>query len=130
MKKAFLVGINKYQGSPLRGCVNDVIVVQQILVSQFGFKQENIKIMTDYEATRANIVAGLKWLTTGVGSGDSIVFHYSGHGSQVMVDDRTSTNEVDGRDEILCPINLDWNNPLRDHEVGAFFKRVPKDCIT
>jgi hypothetical protein len=101
MKKAFLVGINKYTGSPLRGCVNDVVVIHQILTTKFGFKNENVKIITDYEATKKNIINGLKWLTQGVKSGDSIVFHYSGHGSQVMVDDWTATEEVDGRDAIL-----------------------------
>jgi len=130
MKKAFLVGINKYSNSALRGCVNDVITIFQILTSKFGFKAEEIKVVSDYEATKENIVNGLKWLTTGVQSGDTIVFHYSGHGSQVMVDDLTSTNEADGRDEILCPVNLNWSDPLRDHEVGAYFKRVPKDCTT
>lgn len=130
MKKAFLVGINKYSQSPLRGCVNDVISIFQILTTKFGFVPENIKVLTDHEATRSNIINGLKWLTTGVSSGDSIVFHYSGHGSQVMVDDWTSTTETDGRDEIICPVNMDWNTPLRDHEIGAYFKRVPKDCTT
>jgi len=130
MKKAFLVGINKYPGSALRGCVNDVITIFQILTSKFGFKAEEIKVISDYEATKENILKGLKWLTTGVKSGDTIVFHYSGHGSQVMVDDCTSSNEVDQREEILCPVDLDWNDPLRDHTVGAYFKRVPKDCTT
>jgi len=130
MKKALLVGINKYSNAPLRGCVNDCVMVFQILTSKFGFKRENMRILEDYDATKENIVAGLKWLTQGVSSGDTIVFHYSGHGSQVMVDDWTATEEVDGRDEILVPINISWDNPLRDHEVGAYFKRVPKDCET
>ena len=130
MNKAFLVGINKYSGSPLRGCVNDVIMIYQILTSKFNFEKENIKVLTDYEATKENIIKGIKWLTTGVTSGDTIVFHYSGHGSQIMVDDLTTTTEADGRDEIICPVNLDWNDPLRDRELGAYFKRVPKDCTT
>ena len=130
MKKAVLVGINKYNGSPLRGCVNDVIVMHQLLTKQFGFKHEDIKVLTDYEATKINIINSIKWLTQGVGSVDSIVFHYSGHGAQVSVDDWTSTSETDGLDEILCSVDLDWNNPLRDHELGAYFKRVPKDCNT
>lgn len=128
MKKAFLVGINKYPNSPLRGCINDCIVIFQILTSKFDFKTENIKILNDYEATRKNIVNGLKWLTQGVTENDSIVFHYSGHGSQVMVDDWSSTNEVDGRDEIIVPYDMDWTNPLRDYEIGSYFKRVPKKC--
>lgn len=129
-KKALLVGINKYDQSPLRGCINDVVVIHQILTKQFGFKHEDIKILTDHEATKNNIIDHIKWLTQGVSSGDSIVFHYSGHGAQVSVDDWTATNETDGLDEILCDVNLDWTNPLRDHEIGAYFKRVPKDCTT
>lgn len=130
MKKAFLVGINKYSQSPLRGCVNDVITVFQVLTKKFGFKAEDIKVMTDHEATKQNILNGLKWLTEGTKSGDTIMFHYSGHGAQVSVKDWTDNDEIDGRDEILCSVDLDWNNPLRDHELGACFKDVPKDCTT
>lgn len=130
MKKALLVGINKYPSAPLRGCINDVLVIFKILTAKFGFKTEDIKVLADLDATRSNIINGLKWLTQGVAAGDTIVFHFSGHGSQVMVDDWTSTTEVDGRDEIICPIDLDWKNPLRDHELGYYLKNVPKDCET
>lgn len=130
MKKAVLVGINKYTQGPLRGCVNDVIVMFKILTTQFGFKPEDIKVITDYEATKKNIIEGIKWLTEGVGEGDQIVLHYSGHGSQVMVDDRSSFDDIDGRDEILCPHDMNWADPLRDHDVGLYFKRVPKSCET
>jgi len=130
MKKALLVGINKYQGSPLRGCVNDVLVVFQILTEKFKFKHSDIKVLTDYEATRANIIDGIKWLTTGVGDGDSILFHYSGHGSQINVSDWTSSDEADGLDEIIIQVDMDWNKPIRDNELGMYFKRVPKSCNT
>ncbi len=130
MKKAVLVGINDYRSAPLRGCLNDVIVMQQILTKKFHFDNKGIVILTDQEATKRNIIASIKWLTQNVDEDDSIVFHYSGHGSQVSVDDRTSTDEIDGRDEILCPFDLDWNDPLRDHELGALFKKVPKSCNT
>lgn len=33
--------------------------------------------------TRANMIAAMKWLVTGAQKGDSLFFHYSGHGSQV-----------------------------------------------
>ena len=129
-KKALLVGINKYAQSPLRGCVNDVVVIHQILTKQFGFKHEDIKILTDHEATKKNIIDHIKWLTQGVSSGDFIVFHYSGHGSQIQCDDFTSTNEIDGMDEILVPYDHAWLDPLRDKNLGSYFKRVPKDCTT
>jgi hypothetical protein len=129
-KKAVLVGINKYKDYPLRGCINDVVVIHQILTKQFGFRNENIKILTDEEATKSNMIDSIKWLTQGVGNGDSIVFHYSGHGSQISCDDLTATNEIDNRDEILIPYDHSWSDPFRDNALGALFKRVPKDCTT
>ena len=129
-KQALLVGINAYKGSPLRGCINDVVVIHNILTKQFGFKHEDIKVLTDHEATKKNIIDHIKWLTDGVSDNDSIVFHFSGHGSQVVVDDITATDEVDGLDEILIPYDHSWSNPFRDHELGSYFKKVPKSCTT
>jgi hypothetical protein len=43
--------------------------------------------------------------------GDVAVLHYSGHGSNVPDDNR---DEADGRDEILCPTDLNWDDVLRD----------------
>jgi hypothetical protein len=43
--------------------------------------------------------------------GDVLLVHFSGHGSNVPDDDG---DEADGRDEILCPSDLDWKDPLRD----------------
>jgi hypothetical protein len=39
------------------------------------------------------------------------VLHYSGHGSNVPDD---NGDEADGRDETLCPTDLDWEDPFRD----------------
>jgi hypothetical protein len=125
MKKAFLVGINKYHDAPLRGCVNDVLMMYKVLSEKYGFKTDNIDVATDYEATKANILGGLKKLITGVKPGDTIFFHYSGHGSQVVVNDWTNSPEPDGRDEILCSIDLNWMDPLRDNDLGRLFKMVP-----
>lgn len=126
MKKAFLVGINKYPNAPLSGCVNDVVLMYKILSEKFDFDKSNIRLMTDTEATKQNILSGLKELIKGVVAGDTIYFHYSGHGSQVVVDDWTNNDEPDGRDEIICPIDLDWNDPLRDHQLSYLFKLIPE----
>jgi hypothetical protein len=126
MKKAFLVGINNYPNSPLRGCVNDVLLVYKILSEKFGFNNVDINIITDAQATKFNILNGLKKLTSNIKSGDIIYFHYSGHGSQVVVKDWTNNSEPDGRDEILCPIDLDWNNPLRDNDLRNIYINIPK----
>lgn len=126
MKKALLVGINKYQDAPLRGCVNDVLLMYKILSQKYDFNTRQINVLTDREATKKRIIASLKHLVRGSKPGDTIYFHYSGHGSQVVVDDWTNSTEADGRDEILCPIDLNWNDPLRDNDLGQIFKSIPK----
>ena len=127
MKKALLVGINKYPMAPLRGCVNDVLLMYKIITEHFDFKSENVDVLTDEECTKANILSHLRKLVKNVGPGDYIYFHYSGHGSQMVINDLTNNDESDGMDEILCPVNLGYNfeNPIRDHELGAFFKTLP-----
>ncbi|RKZ10848.1 hypothetical protein DRQ25_01700 [Candidatus Fermentibacteria bacterium] len=126
MKKALIAGINNYPDAPLRGCVNDCLLMYKVLSEKFGFNTKNIDLLTDSDCTKANLLVSLKKLVTGVKAGDTVFFHYSGHGSQVMSNDWTNSDEADGRDEILCPVDLDWNDPLRDHELGAFFKLLPK----
>lgn len=125
MRKALLVGINAYPSAPLRGCINDVLLMYKILTEQYNFNPENVNVLTDGEATKVNILTGLKKLVTGTKPNDVVFFHYSGHGSQVVVDDWTNTDEADGRDEILCSVDLDWNDPIRDHHLGAILKAVP-----
>ena len=70
----------------------------------------------------AAILTGIEWLTDGAGPGDVLVFHYSGHGSQV---DDDSGDEWECRDEILVPYDHDWSNPLRDDDLKRRFDRVP-----
>jgi hypothetical protein len=53
--------------------------------------------------------------------GDTLYLHYSGHGSNVP--DRDD-DEVDQRDEILCPADLDWDDPLADDWLRTTFDRL------
>jgi hypothetical protein len=112
-KRAFLVGINRYQiaGADLRGCVNDVKDLGAALVEFHGFKKSDITVLTDLAATKKAMQAGIKALIRGSSKGDVALIHYSGHGSHVPDD---NGDESDGRDEILCPADLDWDDPLRD----------------
>lgn len=121
-KRALIVGIN-YPGtsSELKGCVNDANNMEQLLRTQFGFK-EIIKLL-DNDATTASILSELQWLVKGATPGDTLVFHYSGHGSQVY--DR-SGDEGDRFDEIICPIDLDWRDKvITDDQMKVIFDTVP-----
>ena len=127
IKKALLVGINIYKpelGANLRGCVNDVETMRKLLVDNFKFLPENIRVLVDERATKQGILDRLKWLLGGAKAGDELVFHYSGHGSQVR--DRNGDELDDQLDEILCPHDLDWDDPLTDDYLANLFKQLPK----
>jgi len=123
-KKALLIGINRYQipGADLRGCVNDVKNLKAALMKYYGFAEKDIKIVTDFEATKKSMQTEIGKLLSGAKRGDVLLLHYSGHGSNVPDDDG---DEADHRDEILCPTNLDWKDPLRDDWLRDTFDTLP-----
>jgi Caspase domain/Domain of unknown function (DUF4384) len=95
-KLALLVGINGYQHGilPLQGCVNDVMMQYFLLVHRFGFRPEDILILADEPLmfmnqkpllpTRSNILQAFEThLIQQAKPGDVVLFHFSGHGSQV-----------------------------------------------
>jgi hypothetical protein len=130
MKKALLVGINRYPdpGNELKGCVNDVRQMAETLKSRYGFPGDgDMRILTDARATTRAILDGLAWLTAGTSPGDSLVFHYSGHGSQVP--DLHFDETTDRLDEILCPYDLDWEHPLTDDDLAAACADVPRGAL-
>ena len=112
-KKAVLIGINRYQiaGADLRGCVNDVKNMRAVLTQRYGFKSNDIETITDTQATKKGMDSAIRKLVQGGRKGDVLLVHYSGHGSNVPDNDG---DEADGRDEILCPTDLDWKNPFLD----------------
>lgn len=125
MKKALLVGINKYRqpGSDLRGCVNDVVNMRKILNQVYKFPLDNIRVLTDDRATQQGILERLNWLIDTASNGDELVFHYSGHGSQIR--DRDGDELRDHVDEILCPHDMNWGRPFTDDMIAAIFKKLP-----
>jgi hypothetical protein len=130
MKKALLVGINRYPdpGNELKGCVNDVRRMAEVLRNRYGFPGDgSLRTLTDARATTKAILDGLDWLTAGASPGDSLVFHYSGHGSQVP--DRNGDETTDRLDEILCPYDLDWDHPLTDDDLAAACAAVPEGAL-
>ena len=57
----------------------------------------------------------LYWLVQGCQAGDSLVFHYSGHGSQQR---NYTGDEVDGYDETLCPVDFKTQGMIVDDEIN------------
>jgi len=125
-RRALLVGINRYPdpAHALNGCVNDVQQVRALLRQHYAFGDAALTVLIDGRATTAGIRAGLRWLVEGARAGDVLVFHYSGHGSQVP--DRDGDETADGLDEIICPYDLDWDDPIADDDLHAAVRELPE----
>ena len=127
--KALLVGINKYPDprNELRGCINDILDMEHFISEKNNvYAKENIKKLTDREATKKGIITQIEWLLEGAQPGDQLLFHYSGHGAQAPT--LTQQLEKDGLDEIICPYDFNGSNEtaLRDKEFAQLFASIPK----
>lgn len=125
-KKAVVVGINDYApigpgGPDLNGCVNDARDMANTLVI-CGFAPADIRILTNQNAKRANIISYLDWLLKGTVAGDSLVFYYSGHGTRVA---NIGTDlEIDGLDEAIVPHDYNTAGVLRDDNFKDIFSKL------
>lgn len=116
VKKALLIGIN-YTGTDnaLNGCINDVKNIREMLISKFNYKSENIVVITDettLKPTRNVILSAIDTLIAGCKSGDTLYFHYSGHGTQVPDEngDENLNTDTPRMDDAICPIDFDDYN--------------------
>jgi len=77
--------------------------------------ENNIKLLTDVNATKQDILDALDWLDARANEGDIVVFAFFGHGNKI--DDEPPYDELDGKDEIIKPYDLvcdSSGNPLND----------------
>lgn len=133
--KALHIGIN-YTGtsSELSGCINDVETLSKHVITPIN-KRLVLTDNTKYKPTRVNVLQSIKWLLCSrcdisqlftcphyyAHNNSSIVFTYSGHGSQV--EDRDG-DEIDKIDETMYL--LDGN--LTDDEIHSnLISKVPKN---
>lgn len=84
---ALAVGIDNYKCStipPLKGCVNDVIAIDEFLRKRLTDNEDKlyIKKLINHQATRQAIIDGFRKHLCQAQSNDIALFYYSGHGSQ------------------------------------------------
>ncbi|KAK5125193.1 hypothetical protein LTR85_000869 [Meristemomyces frigidus] len=120
-RKALLIGINYFgQRGQLRGCINDVKNMSTYLNGHFGYKREDMVILTDdqqnpmSQPTKANILRAMHWLVKDAQPNDSLFFHYSGHGGQTPDLDG---DEEDGYDEVIYPVDFRQAGHIVDDEM-------------
>ena len=88
-RKALLIGIN-YIGQPnqLKGCINDVTKMSTFLHDRYGYRREDMVILTDDQShpmsqpTKANMIRAMHWLVKDARPNDSLFVHFSGTSRQ------------------------------------------------
>ncbi|XP_047959340.1 metacaspase-1-like [Salvia hispanica] len=126
-KKAVIIGISyRNTKNELKGCINDAKCMKYMLINRFNFTESSILMLTEEETdpyripTKHNIRMAMFWLVKGCKSGDSLVFHYSGHGAQQR---NYTGDEIDGFDETLCPLDFETQGMIVDNEINSSIVR-------
>ncbi len=133
-KFALLVGIDRYKSpriSPLAGCVNDVEDMKALLIGKFEFKPENIKVLINEQATHEGIISAFRsHLIDQAQRDDIMVFHYSGHGSQMKDQPGEAGDEPDGRDETIVPHDSRTEGvfDISDDELNGLLRALSEKC--
>jgi hypothetical protein len=131
--RALLIGINYIENTSNRlyGCVNDIIN-SKANINKFYPSCTDIRSLSDEDAnvnnkpTRKNIIDGIAWLTSGLKAGDSVLFHYSGHGG-LTID--TSRDEKSGYDSCIYPISNGEIESIIDDELRTLLvDKIPTGC--
>ena len=133
--RALLIGIDRYADAKFtdpRGAVRDARNMGRLLSEHLGFAPGQIRVLTDTQATRQGILAGVKdWLLAGTRPGDRALLYFAGHGYFQPDEDG---DEADGYDEVLVPHDArlvsDAGRPMkianfiRDDEVGELLDEL------
>jgi len=132
-KLALLIGINAYTGGipPLEGAVNDVCLMRDLLLTEYGFPAENIVVLADGTATRKGIIDAFQRHLGQAQSDSIVVIHYSGHGTQIP-DLSGDESDIDGLDEAITPVDSTEKNvrEITDDELNALVAAVPGEHVT
>lgn len=104
-------------------------VLAKDIAKKMGFKEREIRVLREAQATRAAILGGLNWMKEGVKEGGKAYFYYSGHGGQVE-NHRGDPNDL--CDEMLIPADAKWRNGencIHDKEINAFVSEMEKGLL-
>ena len=79
---AFIVGIENYRSvTPTPGARADAEQFAQMLETSLGVPGRNIRLLTDDNATRSDLLATVSWMQRNVSADARIYFFFSGHGA-------------------------------------------------
>ena len=144
-RRALLIGIDRYtveagstsklplghsrrQWKNLKGAVNDVRALRELLIHRQGFRPQDILVLENEAATRDAILGAFqRHLIDPANPGDHSVFYFAGHGSRIR---NSRSSELDGKDETVVPADANRHTgdrsiaDIRDKEWDRFFTKV------
>ncbi|GBE93343.1 caspase family protein [Nostoc cycadae] len=133
-KLALLIGINQYRKSPsLSGCLTDVELQKELLIHRFGFLAANILTLTDEQASREFIEAAfLDHFGKQVKSDDVVVFHFSGYGTRIKLNESEDTlqNALVPTNENLEIQNENIATYLLEETLLLLLRSLPTERVT
>ena len=114
---AIIIGIDDYQNiSNLDYAVNDAESVKKMLINQFNYEKENVKLLINEVANRDNIAQAISDVSLEAGENDRILVFFAGHGETMKLPDGGEMGyliPVDGRQENLYASAIPMND-LKD----------------
>jgi len=114
---AIIIGINDYENiSNLDYAVNDAESVKEMLINQFSYEEENVKLLINEDANKDNIEQAISDVSLEAGENDRILVFFAGHGETMSLPDGGEMGyllPVDGRQENLYASAIPMND-LKD----------------
>jgi hypothetical protein len=117
-------GITDYPGgNDLQLCADDARRMAEAFVRAGIIRPEDALVLTDAQATRANVMGALQQLAPRAGQGGTVVFFFSGHGDRQA---DTNGDELDGQDESIVLYDGELND---DELAGALAASPARDFV-
>jgi len=131
VKRALLIGIHYDDGDDVKlsSCHDDTRKIRKHLIHEEGFEPQNILVMMDdngrhHEPTKDFILECVTQLCEVSKAGDSIFFHFSGHGGRLLDEEESDEDEIPH--ELLTPSDYRQGGILTDDELySSFVREVP-----
>src|SRR5262249_19967428 len=122
------VGLSRRHWKNLKGAVNDVRALRELLIHRQGFQPQDIVVLENEAAKRDAIFGAFhRHLIAPAKVGDHSIFYYAGHGSRVR---NSRSTELDGKDETVVPADANRHAgdrniaDIRDKEWDRLFTEV------
>lgn len=126
--RALIVGIGTgYDGRNRLPDVTADVDIARDIARMIGIPPQNTRVIVDREATRTNMIAGMRWVQEGVRNGGRAFIYYSGHGYQI--EDVGGRSDDEGCDEVLVPVDVtsgDTPRWLLDKEINDIVRGMPR----